>query len=124
MLALGAWGFKAMEDPRQEQIVTPDSMAISLRTAFQPQVAATLPSTAYGARFGEGGLFIRVDGPTLAVTRGEGPVDFAFASGPGLHRLLSGELAPARAIETGVVEVLRGPDDLLSRFASTFHLAA
>ncbi len=124
VLALCAWGFKAMGDPRQEQIVTPDSMAISLRTAFQPQVAAALPSTAYGARFGEGGLLIRVDGPTLAVTRGDGPVDLAFASGPGLHRLISGELAAAHAIETGVVEVLRGPGDLLSRFASTFHLAA
>ena len=29
-----------------------------------------------------------------------------------------------QAIETGVVEVLRGPADLLARFASTFHLDA
>ena len=29
-----------------------------------------------------------------------------------------------RAIETGVVEVLRGRGNLLDRFASTFHLAA
>ena len=40
MLALGAWGFKAMDDPRDEQIITPDSMTIDLRTAFRPQVAA------------------------------------------------------------------------------------
>jgi DNA-binding HxlR family transcriptional regulator len=124
VLALGAWGFKALDDPRTEQIITPDSMAIDLRSAFRPEVALRLPATAYSARFGESGLLIRVDGAALAVSRGEGDVDLAFASGPGIHRLISGELAPARAIATGVVEVLRGPGDLLDRFATTFHLAA
>ena len=124
VLALGAWGFKAMGDPREEQIITPDSMTIALRTAFQPQVAATLPATAYGARFGPAELLIQVDGSTLDVTRGDGPVDLAFAAGPEIRRIISGELAPERAIATGVVEVLRGRGDLLGRFASTFHLAA
>ncbi|HEX4443930.1 MAG TPA: winged helix-turn-helix transcriptional regulator [Galbitalea sp.] len=124
VLALGAWGFKAMGEPREEQVITPDSMTIDLRTAFRPQVAATLPATGYAARFGANELLIRVDGPTLDVVRGDGPVDLAFASGPGIHRLISGELSPNRAIETGVVEVLRGRGELLGRFASTFHLAA
>jgi hypothetical protein len=43
---------------------------------------------------------------------------------PGIRRIISGELAPDRAIATGMVEVLRGRADLLDRFASTFHLAA
>jgi hypothetical protein len=38
--------------------------------------------------------------------------------------LISGDLAPDRAIETGVVEVRHGRGDLLDRFANTFHLAA
>lgn len=124
VLALGAWGFKAMGDPRDEQIITPDAMTMTLRTAFRPQVAADLPTTAYAARLGLADLLIRVDGATLDVTRGDGPVDLAFAAGPGIHRVISGELAADRAIATGVVEVLRGPADLLDRFASTFHLAA
>ena len=124
VLSLGAWGFKAMGDPRQEQIITPDSMTMDLRSAFRSNVAATLPAASYGARFGPAELLIRVDGSTLEVVRGDGQVDLAFASGPGIHRLISGELAPERAIETGVVEVLRGRGDLLGRFASTFHLAA
>ncbi|MEJ2886787.1 winged helix-turn-helix transcriptional regulator [Actinomycetospora aeridis] len=124
VLALGAWGFKALDDPRDEQIVTPDSITMSLRTAFRPQVAAELPSTVYGARLGPDELLIRVAGPTLDVARESGPADLAFATGPGIHRLISGELAPDRAIATGVVEVLRGRGDLLDRFASTFHLAA
>ncbi len=93
-------------------------MTMDLRTAFRPLVAAALPATAYLARFGVAELLIRVDGSTLDVTRGEGPVDLAFAAGAGIHRLISGELAPHHAIESGQIEVLLG------RFASTFHLAA
>jgi len=124
VLALGAWGFKTMGDPRDEQIITPDSLTMDLRTAFRPQVAATLPTTAYAARFGASDLLIRVDGSALHVARGHGPVDLAFAAGPGIHRLISGDLAPAHAISTGMVEVIRGRGDLLDRFANTFHLAA
>jgi DNA-binding HxlR family transcriptional regulator len=124
VLALGAWGFKAMGDPRDEQIITPDAMTVSLRTAFRPQVALSLPSTAYGAHFGSAELLIRVDGSTLDVTREDGPVDLAFAAGPDIRRLISGELPPDRAIESGVIEVLHGSGELLGRFADTFHLAA
>jgi DNA-binding HxlR family transcriptional regulator len=124
VLALGAWGFKAMGDPREEQIITPDSMTMALRTAFRPLVASDLPATAYAARLGPADLLIRVDGPALSVTRGDGPADLAFAAGPGIRRLISGELSPDRAISTGVIEVLRGRRALLGRFASTFHLAA
>lgn len=124
VLALGTWGFKAMGEPREEQVITPDSMTMALRTAFRPQVAADLPATAYAARLGPAELLIRVQGPTLAVVRGDGPADLAFSAGPDIRRLISGELAPDRAIATGVVEVLSGPGDLLDRFASTFHLAA
>jgi DNA-binding HxlR family transcriptional regulator len=124
VLALGAWGYKALGEPRDEQIITPDSMTMDLRSAFRSNVAASLPSTAYAARFGETELLIRVDGSTLDVTRGDGPADLAFAAGPGIRRLISGELAADRAIETGVVEVLRGRGALLDRFASTFFLAA
>ena len=124
VLALGAWGFKAMGDPREEQIITPDSMTMTLRTAFQSQIAVNLPSTAYGARFGPAELLIRVDGSSLDVKRGDGPVDLAFTTGPGIHRLISGRLAPVSAIETGVVQVVHGRSDLLDRFARTFHLAA
>jgi DNA-binding HxlR family transcriptional regulator len=129
VLALGAWGFKTLGDPREEQIITPDSMTMDLRTAFRPLVAADLPRTAYAAHLGAAELLIRVDGSSLDVmrgdvTRGDGPVDLAFTAGPGIHRLISGELAPERAIATGEVEVLHGRGDLLDRFASTFHLAA
>jgi DNA-binding HxlR family transcriptional regulator len=124
VIALGAWGFKAMDDPRDGQVITPDSMTMELRTAFRPEVALTLPATAYAARIGPAELLIKVAGPGLDVTRDGGPADLAFAAGHGIRRLLSGELAPDRAIETGAVTVLGGRRELLDRFASTFHLAA
>ena len=124
VLGLGAWGFKALDDPRDEQVITPDSMTMDLRTAFRANVAASLPSTSYSARVGEAELLIRVDGPALDVERGSGPADLAFAAGSGIHRLISGELAPQQAVATGQIELLRGPAELLGRFASTFRLAA
>ncbi|GAA0992265.1 winged helix-turn-helix transcriptional regulator [Subtercola frigoramans] len=124
ILALGAWGFKAMGEPREAQIITPDSMTMDLRTAFQPLVAASLPPTAYAARLGTVELFIRVEGSDLDVVRGGGPADLAFAAGADIRRLISGELTPDRAITTGVVQVLGGRNELLDRFATTFHLAA
>ncbi len=129
ILALGAWGFKTMGDPRDEQIITPDSMTMDLRTAFRPDVAAALPATAYAARVGDAGLLVRVDGPRLDVSREDSPADLggadlALVAGPGLHRLIAGELAAERAIATGAVEILRGRRDLLGRFADTFSIAA
>ena len=124
VLALGAWGTRALGDPREEQIVTPDALTIALRTAFRPQVAATLPATAYGAHLDAAELIVRVDGPTLDVARGDGPVDLAVTAGPGLHRILSGALTPDRALATGAVAVLHGRGALLDRFATTFRLAA
>jgi DNA-binding HxlR family transcriptional regulator len=129
VLALGAWGFKALDDPRDEQIITPDSMTMDLRTAFRPNVALELPATAYAAHVGTAELVIRVDGPALDVSRGDAPValapvDLAFTAGAGIRRLITGELRPDLAIATGVVTVVRGRGELLDRFASTFHLAA
>ena len=43
VLALGAWGFKALGDPREEQVITPDSMTMDLRTAFRPTSRPTCP---------------------------------------------------------------------------------
>jgi len=124
VLALGAWGFKAMGAPREDQVITADSMTMALRTAFQPLVAATLPTTAYAARLGPADLFIRVDHAVLDVGRGDGPADLTFAAGPRIRDLISGHLDADRAIATGVVEVLGGRVELLDRFANTFHLAA
>jgi DNA-binding HxlR family transcriptional regulator len=124
VLGLGAWGFKAMADPRDDQIITPDSLTMDLRTAFRPLVAVNFPATTYGARLDAADLLIRVEGSRLDVSRGDGAVDLAFAGNANIHRLISGELSPEVAIANGAIEVIHGRSDLLPRFARTFHVAA
>jgi DNA-binding HxlR family transcriptional regulator len=124
VLGLAAWGLSALDDPREEQVITPDSMTIDLRSAFRANVALELPPTAYAARLDADELLIRVDGPRLEVNRGAGPADLSFAAGPGIHRIIAGELDARRAIATGAVEVLDGREELLDRFARTVRLAA
>lgn len=116
ILSLSAWGFRALDEPREEQIVTPDAMTIALRTAFRPDAAAALPATSYAGGFGEVRLLISVAGADLDVARGEGPADLTFATGPSIRRVLSGELS--------AVKVTGGDPRLLDRFAATFRLAA
>ncbi len=129
VLALGAWGFRALDDPREEQLISAESMTMDLRSAFRASVARELPATAYEARFGASGgteLLIRVDGSELDVASGGGPGDVAFsiAGGAGIRQLITGELDAEQAIATGVVELRHGDKSLLGRFADTFHLAA
>lgn len=123
VLALGAWGIRAVGDARDEQVITPESLTMDLRSAFRSEVASALPSTVYSARLDTAELLIQVDGRILEVTPGDGTADLAFAAGRGIHRLLSGELPPDRAVAAGVVRVLHGPGELLGRFASTFRAA-
>jgi DNA-binding HxlR family transcriptional regulator len=122
--AFGAWGFRALGEPRPEQVLTPDALVVTLRTAFQPAVAAALPATAYAAVVGTERLLVRVDGTALDHRRGDADADLAFATDAGIHRLISGERSADRAIASGVVRDLRGDAALLERFARTFHLAA
>ncbi|MGC4174196.1 winged helix-turn-helix transcriptional regulator [Demequina sp.] len=116
VLGLSTWGFKSLDEPRGEQIVTPDAMTIALRTAFQPDAAAALPATSYAGGFAGTELLIRVDGPELDVTGGEGTADIAFETDARIKHVLSGDL-------TGV-RVTAGDARLLDRFAQTFRLAA
>ena len=52
ILALGRWGFQAMGDPEEGDIITADSMTMDLRTAFAADAAGRLPATVYEARVG------------------------------------------------------------------------
>lgn len=126
VLALGRWGFQAMGEPAEGDIITPDSMTIAFRTAFQPDAAHRLPATVYDTHLGDFALRLHVDHEHLNVLRlgpgTRGSAHLAFAAGPGIRRLISGELAPADALAQQAVQVLSGDGALLDRFARTFHL--
>jgi DNA-binding HxlR family transcriptional regulator len=128
VLALGRWGFRRMGEPREGDVITPDSMTMAFRTAFRPDAAAGFPATRYEAHLGAFALALGVEGPELAVTRvreaqaAERSPDLRFAAGPGIRGVISGELLPAAAMANGTVAVLDGDPALLDRFARTFHL--
>ena len=47
---------------------------------------------------------------------------WSIAAGPGIRRLISGELTPAAAIDQEVLAVVAGDATLLERFAETFRI--
>lgn len=134
VLALGRWGFRAMGDPAEDDAVTADSLTMALRTAFGPEAAATLPETDYELHIGDVVLRARVSPGGLRVAQLEPPAppvggaapegrpDLVIEAGPGIRRVIAGELDAQDAVDTGVVRVLAGEATLLDRFAETFHI--
>jgi DNA-binding HxlR family transcriptional regulator len=140
VLALGRWGFEQMGDPAPDDVVTADSLTMALRTAFRPDAAASLPTADYEVHVGDIVLRVRVDGTALRIAQlapagrpvdmhsptllkdATGEPDLVFAAGPGIRRLISGELTPDAAIDEEVLAVVAGDATLLDRFAATFHI--
>ncbi len=132
MLALGRWGFQTMGDPSPDDVVTPDSLTMALRTAFQTDAAT---DAEYELHVGDVALRASVHDGELAVAQlappappvggrlPEGEPDAVIVAGPGIRRLISGEITPAEAIAQDVLAVVRGDESLLDSFARTFHIA-
>lgn len=132
MLALGRWGFQAMGDPEEGDVVTPDSLTMALRTAFQADAAADaeyelhVGDVALRASVRDGELRVAQLAPPAPPVGGrlpEGEPDAVIVAGPGIRRLIGGEIAPAEALAEDVVAVVRGEESLLDSFAATFHIA-
>lgn len=133
MLALGRWGFQAMGDPQEGEVVTPDSLTMALRTAFQPDAAADaeyelhVGDVALRASVRDGELRIAQLAPPAPPSGGAGPEgdpDAVIVAGPGIRLLIGGQLSPAEALAQDVVAVVRGEETWLDSFAATFHIAA
>jgi DNA-binding HxlR family transcriptional regulator len=132
MLALGRWGFQAMGDPEEGDVVTPDSLTMALRTAFQADAAADaeyelhVGDVALRASVRDGELRVAQLAPPAPPVGGrlpEGEPDAVIVAGPGIRRLIGGEITPAEALAEDVVAVVRGEESLLDSFADTFHIA-
>lgn len=136
VLALGRWGFTQMGEPGADDVVTGDSMTMALRTAFRAEVAASLPSADYEVHIADVALRVQVDGGDLRIAqlappappvgglRPAGEPELVFAAGPGIRRLISGEVSPAEALDQELVAVVSGDPTLLERFADTFRIDA
>ena len=134
VLALGRWGFAQMGVPGEGDVVTADSLTMALRTAFQPDAAASLAAADYELHVGDVALRALVSPESLRVWQlappappgagqpPEGEPDVVIVAGPGIRSLISGELSPADALARDEVAVVRGDTALLERFAATFHI--
>jgi DNA-binding HxlR family transcriptional regulator/putative sterol carrier protein len=112
LLRLGYWGAKALGEPKQDEIISMDSLALALRGAFRPEKARG-PKRLYE---------LRVDGKSLrvAVKRGAasipasspGEPDLVLETDPGvLSELLAGGRDVEEATSSGRVRLDGDPAD-------------
>lgn len=132
MLALGRWGFQAMGDPEEGDVVTPDSLTMALRTAFLADAAADaeyelhVGDVALRASVRDGELLVAQIAPPAPPVGGrlpDGEPDAVIVAGPGIRRLIGGDITPAEALAQDIVAVVRGEESWLDSFATTFHIA-
>lgn len=121
LTSLSLWGAATMDAPREGEVVTPDSVAVALRTAYigrrRPGPARTFevrvgPVTAHAVV--HQGALGTVGGPA------EHPdlvIDGRFA----LRHLLAGLLDPAEAVRSGAIAITGDPA-LLVEFVTDFHV--
>ncbi|MBP5801613.1 winged helix-turn-helix transcriptional regulator [Microbacterium maritypicum] len=133
MLALGRWGFQAMGDPEPGDVITADSLTMALHTAFRADRAVDaeyelhVGDVALRASVREGELRVAQIAPPAPPVGGSLPdaePDAVIVAGPGIRRLIGGEVTPAEALAADIVAVVRGEASLLDSFAATFHIAA
>lgn len=132
MLALGRWGFQAMGDPGEGDVVTAGSLTMALRTAFVAEAAVDaeyelhVGDVALRASVRDGELLVAQIAPPAPPVGGrlpDGPADAVIVAGPGIRRLIGGDITPAEALAQDVVAVVRGEESWLDSFADTFHIA-
>lgn len=133
ILALGRWGFQTMGEPHDGDVVTADSLTIALRTAFRADRATDAD---YELHVGDVALRAQVRGGVLSVTQlapvappvggrmPDGEPDAVIVAGPGIRRLIAGEITPQEALEQDLLTVVRGEAFWLESFADTFHIAS
>jgi DNA-binding HxlR family transcriptional regulator/putative sterol carrier protein len=121
VMQLGLWGARSLGQPRPDEIMTPDSMVMALRSTFRPD-RADRNSTTFELRLGEIVLHARVHNGAVSVAEGAvTDADLVIETGAALKDLMSGDLGPQEAVDSGAVK-LTGDAALLRRFVELFHI--
>jgi DNA-binding HxlR family transcriptional regulator len=121
VIALGRWGAKHLGDPRLDEIVTEDSMAMALRSIFRPE-AAKVDELGFELRMGEIVVNARVSGGTVTIGKGALPApDLVIEGGPAIRALLAREMTAKEALQSGTVRI-RGKRALFDRFVAMFRI--
>ena len=120
-MALGRWGAKHLGDPRPNEILTVDSIALALRALFRPDAAAH-DDIGFELRLGEVVVNAQVRNRTVTVGKGALPAaDLVIEASPAIRALWAGEMTPKEALKNGSVRI-RGQRALLDRFVQLFRI--
>lgn len=121
VISFGRWGAKSLGEPQPDEVVTPDSLVMALRSTFRPEAAGGVRAS-YELRVGEIAINARVVDREVTVAEGPLPdADLAIEAGPGIRMLMAGELSPDDAIKRRVVRI-SGDRKLLAQFARIFRI--
>lgn len=121
--ALGRWGARRLEDPRDGDVVTASSMTMAMRTTFRPDATLGVHAT-YELTFGDIVLAMTIDDGGLTVGPGAMPgADVTISAGPDIRRLMTGEVDVPQAIAESIVS-FTGDLALLGLFSEAFRIDA
>lgn len=132
VLELERWGWAALGEPGEGEVLTADALAVTLRAAFRAEVAETLPPTEYVLHLGEVSVSAIVNGRELD-TVAIGPAALpqpdrrltAVTPEDVLELVVAVADFPALLDGTAVgADILVGGDGLLARFRHTFRFDA
>lgn len=120
ILALARWGARRMAVPEPGEIVTNDSLASALWSAFQPD--SDTPAASYELNVGDTTAHAVVDGPTIRVGGGPLPApDLRIHATAQIRAVLAGRLRPTDALRSGAVRI-EGPRNLFDHFVTAFRV--
>ena len=124
VLALGRWGAQLLGEAHPDEIVTPESLVMALRSTFRPEAAAK-NSASFEIRVGdEIVLHALIHEGTLSVQPGPYPgAQLTITTGPAIRAVMAGEITPAIAVSSGAVS-LSGDELLFEKFATYFRIEA
>jgi DNA-binding HxlR family transcriptional regulator len=122
VVQLGLWGAQSLGAVRPEEIVTPDSITMALRSTFIPEAAKSQRLVVDLCMGPEIHLQVRIEDGSLQVSReASQTADLVVECGPVFKELLTRELSPAAAVQRGLVR-LRGDPKIFDKFAQMFYI--
>lgn len=102
MVALGRWGARRMARPELAEVVTDDSLAMAIRSAFQPAGRAVTAS--YEVRVADATAHAHIAGSSIRVGAGSLPeADLRIVASAAIRDVLAGRLTAHEAVHTGAV---------------------
>ena len=121
IVALSRWGAKHLGDPRPDEIITEESMAMALRTTFRSEAAGRTHAR-FEFHFGAIVLHAVVRGGGVTVGKGPlGDADLIIEAGPAIRAVMAQEISPEEALKRKLVK-LRGDKTLFAKFAQLFRI--